>query len=304
MSSAYHLNAHLNVPSPSMHFVVSYPKSGNTWIRLAATAYTIPDVEPSELVAFDDQNSRVSRVMRFTDQRQYYYRSVSPIQIEDASLPVEVRLRPAAMLVLEREVSIATADIPPLVKSHHFYGEVNDIPLWHSDWADRVVNPVRDPREICCSYSEHLGKTYEETADFMARVGARTTGEEDLDHVHHFFSSWSNHVRGWLEADDIPVCTVRYEDLHAQPAQTFYEVFDFLDFPNLSEERVQRAVENTRFDKIKEAEKEQGFVEQSDDQDHFFRSGKTDGWKEELPTEVARKIEEDHGEMMEKLGYL
>lgn len=286
-----------------MNFVVSYPKSGNTWIRLATAAYRLQDADLADLLNFQSENGEISRALRFGDTDHYHFQAVSPLKIKEVDFPVEIQLRPAAMIALEREVSIASTRIPPLVKSHHFYGEINDIPLWHSSWTDRVVNPVRDPREICCSFAAHLGKTYEETAEFMNKTRARTLGD-DLNQTQHFFSTWSNHVRGWVDADDFPVCTVRYEDLNAQPVDVFYEVFDFLDFPDLTRRRVRKAVEKTQFDKLQRAEEEHGFVEQSEDQDQFFRSGKTDGWKDELPTDVARKIEEDHGEMMEALGYL
>jgi hypothetical protein len=35
-----------------------------------------------------------------------------------------------------------------------------------------------------------------------------------------------------------------------------------------------------------------------------FRSGETEEWKGEVPVGVARTIEEDHGTVMEALGYL
>ena len=47
-----------------------------------------------------------------------------------------------------------------------------------------------------------------------------------------------------------------------------------------------------------------GFPGAPDDAAPFFRSGQAEGWKDELPTDVARKIEDDHREMMDALGYL
>jgi len=54
-----------------------------------------------------------------------------------------------------------------------------------------------------------------------------------------------------------------------------------------------------------EAEGVADFPEASDQaEEGFFRSGQTDGWKDELPSSLADKIESDHGEMMEEFGYL
>ncbi len=282
-----------------MDFVVSYPKSGNNWNRLVAAAYGT-EVAPEDLVQL---KSGDRAELNLTDIDTKYSQSVSPISISEVGFATQVRLRPAAMLFLAGDVALLDDREPLLIQSHHINARINDIPLWHSEWADRVVNPVRDPREICCSHAAHFGNSYEETAQFMANPNARTGPGESPD-LRWFTSTWSAHVQSWLTEDDIPVHTVRYEDLKADPVGEFYDVFDFLGVSDLDVEVLEDAVATTRFDRLQKAEKEQGAPAAAPDQEQFFRSGQTDGWKQELPVEVARKIEEDHGEMMEKLGYL
>jgi len=130
-----------------------------------------------------------------------------------------------------------------------------------------------------------------------------STGASTETSLTWMTGSWSAHVRSWLSVKDFPVFTVRYEDLRADPVAQFYDILEFLDAPGLSVEAVEDAVERTQFDRLKKTAAEQGSPG-TGHQEEFFRSGKTDGWKEELPVEVARKIEKDHGEMMEQLGYL
>jgi len=143
---------------------------------------------------------------------------------------------------------------------------------------------------------------YEETAEFMNDSQARM-GEEN-ERVESLLTTWSTHVRSWQNAGELPVHTVRYEDLQANPVAEFYDILDFLEVPDLTEERVEDAVERTRFERMQAMEAEHGFHERTADQAQFFRSGETDGWKDELPTDVARKIEKDHGDVMEQFGYL
>lgn len=287
------------VPELPMDFVVSYPKSGNYWIRLVAAAYGT-EVAPEDLVQL---KSGDLAELKLTDIDVRHYQSVSPVPVSDIGFTGQVRLRPAAMFLLVQDAALLESRGPLLVQSHHISAQVNGITLWHSEWADRVVNPVRDPREICCSHAAHFGNSYEETAQLMADPNARTGPGETPD-LQWFTSTWSTHVRSWLTEDDIPVHTVRYEDLKADPVGEFYDVFDFLGVSDLDVEVLEDAVATTRFDRLQKAEKEQGAPAAAPDQEQFFRSGQTDGWKQELPVEVARKIEEDHGEMMEKLGYL
>jgi hypothetical protein len=286
-----------------MNFVVSYPKSGNTWTRMMAAAYAFDDVEPEDLMQFDDEDGKLSRFIGWGDLTLYPYQSVSPFPLSEiGDLSTEARLRPAAMLVLSRETNTSPEDDMVLVKSHHSRCAVNGISLWNSEWVDRVVNPVRDPREVCCSFSDHLGLSYEDTAELMNDPEGQIGGDEDT--LHHVLTTWSGHARSWIEYEEVPVYTVRYEYMKADPVEAFHGVFDFLDAPNLTKDRIRRAVETTQFEKLRAAEEEREFTESTEHQENFFRSGQADGWKDELPVDVARKIEEDHGEAMEALGYL
>lgn len=302
-----------------MQFVVGYPKSGITWIRAVAAAYALDDLDPSDFMAITEENGRLSKHL-WSDLNLHHYQSTTPFALKGLDFPDEVCLRPAAMLLLARDVSRGLARDLILVGSHHAHCSVNGIHLWNPQWTDRVVNPIRDPREICCSLASHLGASYEETAAFMADPEARFPRKDDSDEagegveakeetdndvpLKHILLSWSNHVRSWFNSDDLQVLSVRYEDLQEDPVKAFHNIFKFLEAPDLEEERVEEAVETVRFDRMREAEVEHGFTAASEEQEFFFRSGQTDGWKDELPVEVARKIENDHGEMMEALSYM
>ncbi len=284
-----------------MQFVASYPKSGNTWIRLVSAAYALQDVTAADFMQFnEDDESRISNVIRFGDGTKYYHQAVSPYPLSDLNFSAEARLRPAAMLLLQRELEETTTQRPILAKSHHLNGDVDGIDLWNPAWTDRVVNPVRDPREICCSFAAHMGNSLEKAAEQMNEEKFTIGGDAN---PHHLLGTWSQHVQGWLSATDMPVHTVRYEDMKANPVGEFYDIFDFLNAPNLTVERVEKAVEKTRFERLKKKEEEHEFPESTKHQDNFFRSGKTDGWKGELPVRLVRKIERDHGDMMNALGY-
>ena len=276
-----------------MQFVVSYPKSGNTWTRLVAAAYSLENVSAADFMQFnEDDNSSVSNVIRFGDGTKYFYQSVSPFPIDVLDFSAQVRLRPAAMLMLEHELSETTTHRPILVKSHHLNGDVDGLDLWNPAWTDRVVNPVRDPREVCCSFAAHMGYSYEKTAAVMGERKFTIGGGDEL---RHLLGTWSQHVQGWLSAEETPVHTVRYEDMKANPVGEFYDILDFLGAPNLTVEHVESAVEKTRFDQLRKVESEHEFPESTEHQENFFRSGKTDGWKEELPLRIVRKSKRTTG---------
>jgi len=270
-----------------LKFVASYPKSGNTWVRMAAICYSTGRAD-------------LSALGRMGDLRVQDYHDVSPVPLCQLGLPAQAQIRSAAMLNLAFNLG---GKREHAIKSHHAFLCVDGIPLWHPSFVDRVVNPVRDPREVCCSAKEHFGfDTYEDCAEFMIQEG-QVIGGNDRP-IHHVIGSWAQHVNSWQSADPLDVMTVKYEDLKADPLAMFEKIFEFLLDEEVERHRVEEAVKATEFDHLRKLEDEHGFPEKSDQADRFFRSGTTDGWKEELPTEVARALEDEFGKTMEGLGYL
>lgn len=272
---------------PKLNWVVSFPKSGNTWIRLCSQAYYTGEPTIDGQAKLGDVGAQV-------------WHDISPMPARDLPLVAEPQIRPAAMFNL----ALMKEDERP-IKSHHGNFSINGQKLWRDVWTDAVVNPVRDPRDVCCSLKHHMGhESYMQSARFMDQDGAQI---DDDDSMTHFIGSWSMHVQSWLDSD-LDVLTVRYEDLWDQvyrqdSTEGFRRIFEHLGV-DVNEERLEMAVEEAKFDKLKEREQQEGFPEASDNQNRFFRKGETGGWKQELPEEVAEKIVEDHADMMDKLGYL
>jgi hypothetical protein len=126
--------------------------------------------------------------------------------------------------------------------------------------------------------------------------------------LHHVIGSWSEHVRSWQDAqEDVDVYMTRYEDLHDDPHAEFERILEHV-LGDIEQERLKAAVDACSFDRLQsleEADDVADFPEASDQaEEGFFRSGQTDGWKDELPRDLAEKIEEDHGDIMKQFGYL
>lgn len=267
---------------PKLNWVASYPKSGNTWVRLVAQAYQTG--EPS-----------VQGQARLGDVGGQVWHDISPMPATKVPVQLEPWLRPSAMFNL----ALMKEDETP-IKSHHGCYVIDSMRLWREPWTDKVVTPVRDPRDVCCSYKAHMGhETYMHTAEFMAQDSATI---DDEDSMTHFLGSWSMHVESWLDSD-LDVLTVRYEDMQDAPVQTFTEIMGHLLGREPDAERLEEAVEKCQFDRLQAKEQQEGFPEATPEQDQFFRKGESGGWQDELPDEVAAKIVEDHADTMDKLGY-
>ena len=71
-----------------------------------------------------------------------------------------------------------------------------------------------------------------------------------------------------------------------------------------SSEEMEQAIKRTSWDRLRRQEEAAGFKERPRADRMFFRRGMAHGWIDELPSELARRIEHDHGEVMQRFGYL
>lgn len=268
-------------------WLASYPKSGNTWLRMMLTAYK--------------QNGHLDineSAFGMSDSMLEYMQAVA------AGTPLEkvgelgmALLRPAALF---RQITVSQFQ-PLFMKTHTVNGLIDNVvhtvpPLL----TERSIYIVRDPRDVVMSLSRHLDMSVEEAAAAMANPRYALFG---TDVVPQFLSSWSNNVRTWVGGDKgYPRLLLRYEDMMEDPTREMRQVLDFCKM-DIDEDRLERAVEACRLDKLKRQETDKGFVENREERGDFFHRGGS-RWREELDPAIARQIEEDHGEVMEQFGYV
>jgi hypothetical protein len=144
------------------------------------------------------------------------------------------------------------------------------------------------------SYARHLGTTVNQTINTLGEMTAVSINSGSS--IQTWLTSWSNHVETW-ERDF--VTRIRYEDLKSDPVDTFTTVLNAFSIKT-NKQRIRKSVRLCDIERLKKQEAKKKFTELGN-QDKFFGQGK--GWKEELTDKQVRHIEEDHGEVMEKLGY-
>lgn len=267
---------------------VSYPKSGNTWLRMFVNAYVsgFPlDINSAFQFAFNDLTSQVVQITcarplnQLTFEEQSYY-------------------RPATLLNFLNVY--ATRDVA--LKTHHAKVAVNDIPVCPHQLSRGAIYLVRDPRDIAISFADHLGESIDDVIDHMGNIKFALKNKDSL---HHLLLTWSEHVRSWSKMNtNIPTLVIKYEELLNAPEKYFKEIVEFLTMP-FNPEKFEFALNETTFEKLRADEEKRGFIELSENSKSgkFFRAGKAGQWKEVLTEAQIAKIEEDHGEMMKEYGY-
>lgn len=220
----------------------------------------------------------------------YTHRIVSPLSIEGASSEIALYLRPTVLLhlILSRKSN------PAIIKTHSANIAVGGFELFPDGMTEGAIHLVRDPRDVCVSFAKHLKQNMDMTVAMMGSKEALLKLPTDC--ITAWLGSWSSSVKSWEGELSL---RVRYEDLQEDAIGWFRKVVQHVGW-ELDEERLKLAVELCKLDKLKEQENKNGFIENGK-HEKFFGQGK--GWKNELTDKQARRIEEDHGEVMEELGY-
>jgi hypothetical protein len=160
---------------------------------------------------------------------------------------------------------------------------------------------MRDPRDMIISYASHLGMTLDAAIAGMNSKDNATNG--DAQNVHQYLGRWSDHVTSWTRTKKFPVLAIRYEDMLRDPEKTFSSVVRRVGMP-VDKGRLRKAIDFSSFKKLKQQEEEVGFVENSKNQERFFRKGSSGHYEDELTAAQISQIEKDHEKIMRRHGYL
>lgn len=273
-------------------WLASYPRSGNTWTRLALRSLS-DGGEPIEL-------SAISTFGRVSARRELIDRE---LEIDSGLLTEEEtqEFRPDMHAVLYGEPGP-----PQIVKAHDAWLRTSSgRPIFDKSVTHAAIYLLRDPRDVAVSWARFLDWDIDRSVEYLADPTA-FLGHAVVNigvQVRQPLGSWSAHVRSWLDDSDLDPLLVRYEDMVADPAEALRRMDARIRW-NSSEEAITGAVAATRFDRLADKEKRHGFIEKSHRTDRFFRSGKAGSWRETLTGEQAARIERDHGEIMARFGYI
>tara|TARA_R110002049_G_scaffold288423_1_gene470902 strand:- start:78361 stop:79221 length:861 start_codon:yes stop_codon:yes gene_type:complete len=273
----------------SLVWLASYPKSGNTWMRLLFAAYQkSPDDENFELS--DAYHATMSK-----SRRQAFERIAGKTDLTNQEID---ELREAVQIDLSNRIRP-----PVLIKTHNARVQHNGFPIIRRELTLGAIYIVRNPLDVVDSVADHWGVDHDR-AIAMMNDRKLTIGGPKQDLVTQYVESWSGHVTSWIDQRAFPVHVVCYEDLLARTEITFRNVLTFLGWdPDL--ERIERAIAETDFRRLQKREKEAGFGERSNKSKSgtFFRSGKAERWQETLSEDQVGRVVEAHAGVMKRFCY-
>ena len=277
-------------------WLASYPKSGNTWVRsfLSAYFYSNDGIFNPKLLKnikqypssffFDKKIAKLNEIYKHWSQTQ-------------------------EKIISNKKVTI--------LKTHNCLTSINSFPFTTPKYTIGVVYILRDPRNILTSLKNHYDLDYEESIKFMLNekkyiYDNRTP--ENIDYSNfHFLGSWSNHYKSWINTNLFKKIIIKYEDLIKNPNEVFKDLSIFINtLAKLNEpinlQKLNNAIESTKFDNLKKIEKNNLFPENVFTQDKkkkisFFNLGPENKWTHKLSSKLQKDVNLYFENDLKKLDY-
>ena len=203
------------------------------------------------------------------------------------------------------------------LKTHTGLFEIGGNSFTIKDNCRGIIYIVRDPRDVCISWSKHSGISIQKSIDFMTNdlsnslwMEPKKWGEmfTEKNRPRSLLSSWDKHVLSWTKTNwDIPIMVIKFEDLVYNKEVIIKKIIKFFEtnykftFNNI-DYKVKNIIKTTNFEKLKKEEEEKGFIEASQ-YNKFFSVGKKNQWIDSLNKEQILQLEEKFGKVMKMFKY-
>lgn len=277
----------------NFYWLASYPKSGNTWMRILLSNYLQDSDKPADIN--DLRGAPIATARVWFDE----WAGIEASALDDTVIE---RLRPGVYRCMARSEQDTI-----YMKVHDAWGRTDrGEGLFPADATAGVIYIIRNPLDMAASCANHWGISIEKSVERLCNPEyaiSRSLGGLS-DQLRQFLGSWSSHVVSWVDNSCLPVHLVRYEDLRSDTHFYFGEVLRFCGL-SLDMKRIKCAVEFSDFSELQRQEKNNNFCERpSNALGQFFRRGQSGAWREELSSDQVQRLIDVHGETMRRFGYL
>ena len=267
-------------------WLASYPKSGNTWIRLLITHYFSEN---------DKLFENITKIDSFPNKKQFN-------QIIDENILQKEPLKLFDYFI-EAQKKINTNNKLNILKTHNFGGSIRGNEFTNRENTCALIYIVRDPRSVAVSYAYHANISFEKSVEWLLDEN-RITYEKNKIYPEARLS-WNINLLSWLNSPYHKLL-IKYENLKKDTFKEFKSILTFLrKFTkfDIDDQKIKNVIQDCSFGNLSKLEEQIGFQEKVG-KINFFRKGETEEWKTKLPLDLIKKIEYKFHKEMKELGYL
>ena len=280
-------------------WISSYPKSGNTWLRILLSSYyftkdgfydesVLKNIDQFPQKKFFDEFNYDSRVV--TDTIKFWIKAQEKINQDK-------KLR--------------------FFKTHNAFGALNNFHFTNKNNSIGCVYVVRDPRNVITSlknfYEMNDDQAFKWITNKNQYIYDVNKFEKDGYSDFQFISSWDTNFESWKVQKKIPIKIIRYEDLLNQTFKVVSEVITFINQTTdnnekINKNKIKNVINSSSFSKLQDKEKNEGFSEApkskgGDKKIPFFNLGPKNNWKIILNDDLKDKLNNIFKKKLEELSY-
>ena len=273
-------------------WLASYPKSGNTWIRLFLDSLFNSseefNINKNIIKQFPLRSNFIGISENINNQNEFAKHCIAAQQ----------------KINLDNKIKI--------FKTHNAFWNWNNRQFRFTNENETlgVIHIVRDPRAVVTSILNYFHKeNYKDAIDFI-KIDRVLGGDEDEHGLPTIIGSWSNHYRSWRKFKKNNIL-IKYEDLLKNPEKEFFKITNYLSSTanfQFQKNDIIESINNCNFDNLSKQEDKYGFNSNSDTNKRlkkkFFNLGPKNKWQDILNTKFQKEIENIFKDEMKEIGYL
>ncbi|MCX6183279.1 MAG: sulfotransferase domain-containing protein [Bacteroidetes bacterium] len=272
-------------------WLTSYPKSGNTWMRMFLHALKTGCDHVENFEQIEGSDGIASSRSLLDELLGIYTSDMVDIEIQ--------KLRADAYRLYSSEL---TEEIIVKVHDAAFHGGILTFP---KEVTKKVIYIVRNPFDMVASYANHMGSSIEKSVQSLCDGNGFLAGNKKKlnNQVTQYMGSWSDHYNSWKNLYRENIEVIRYEDMLNDSFATFNKVVKCIGWEKTNEE-IEKAISVSDFKNLRSVEEQAGFREKPKETKHFFRQGKSGQWKNEITPEQAKTLVDRHFYTLLELNYI
>lgn len=267
-------------------WIASYPKSGNTLLRLFLSHYIFGNGNELDF-------ELLKNIPKFESKKTFLN------AIEDTNFSNNFNYIKYCLEV-QRNLIQKLSQENLIFKTHHFFGHINGHYFTNKENTLGFIYLIRDPREIVVSYSNHTKTSVDQIIKILTQKNEITPSGWETK------LNWTQQYNSWKSFNGVPSLFIKFEDLVTNQFEVFSFILKFLSNLkniNFNPLKIKQTIELIKFSNLQKKEKAEGFSE-IDTGREFFRSGKFNTWKDVLTIEQINEIEKHLGDLMKKFNYI
>ena len=277
-------------PKKNIIWLASYPKSGNTWLRVLLSNYLNETDQAIDINNIDASIISSSRTL---------FDSHCPYLASDLTFDEIDNLRPLVYSEIAKE-----SDACIYIKTHDAaIQNANNLSLFPEENTKLVIHIVRNPLDVCVSYAYHSNISINKSVKSLNSHISLSSSKWKLgNQLRQNMLSWTDHYKSW-KGFKAPYLLVKYEDLILDTEKEFARILEHI-YTNVDVKKLKNAVALSTFKNLKKQEQEDDFKEKPINAKSFFRKGKSDAWEDEMTKSQIQNIVENNKDVMLELDYI